>query len=182
MLHAHNRPGISGNPPARPLVGAVGQSTIGEQAAPLSTIFESCSSLLRPKMQLTSGNSALASLLLHCARPNQCWSMDFVSDKLVDGRSFRILTVVDQFTRECVAPEDDRSMTGMKVAYALDAANQERGCLPESITVDNGSEFCSRAGREGPRSMRLGMRSQREPNRATSFAFLRAPSRTCPPR
>ena len=36
------------------------------------------------------------------ARPNQCWSMDFVSDKLADGRSFRILTVVDQFTRECV--------------------------------------------------------------------------------
>lgn len=35
-------------------------------------------------------------------RPNQCWSMDFVSDKLADGRAFRILTVVDQFTRECV--------------------------------------------------------------------------------
>ncbi|MFZ0760099.1 MAG: IS3 family transposase [Candidatus Sulfotelmatobacter sp.] len=80
------------------------------------------------------------------SRPNQCWSMDFVSDKLADGRSFRILTVtvVDQFTRECVALEADRSMTGMKVAQALDAANQERGCLPESITVDNGSEFCSR--------------------------------------
>jgi putative transposase len=35
--------------------------------------------------------------------PNHCWSADFVSDKLADGRSFRILTVVDQFTRECVA-------------------------------------------------------------------------------
>jgi putative transposase len=35
--------------------------------------------------------------------PNQCWSADFVSDKLVDGRAYRILTVVDQFTRECVA-------------------------------------------------------------------------------
>jgi putative transposase len=79
------------------------------------------------------------------ARPNQCWSMDFVSDKLADGRSFRILTVVDQFTRECVALEADRSMTGMKVAQALESARQERGSLPESITVDNGSEFCSRA-------------------------------------
>ena len=78
-------------------------------------------------------------------RPNQCWSMDFVSDKLADGRSFRILTVVDQFTRECVGLEADRSMTGMKVAQALDQARQERGSLPESITVDNGSEFCSRA-------------------------------------
>jgi putative transposase len=79
------------------------------------------------------------------ARPNQCWSMDFVSDKLADGRSIRILTVVDQFTRECVALEADRSMTGMKVAQALEHARHERGHLPESITVDNGSEFCSRA-------------------------------------
>ena len=78
-------------------------------------------------------------------RPNQCWSMDFVSDKLADGRSFRILTVVDQFTRECVGLEANRSMTGMKVAQALEQARHERGHLPESITVDNGSEFCSRA-------------------------------------
>jgi putative transposase len=78
-------------------------------------------------------------------RPNQYWSMDFVSDKLADGRSFRILTVVDQFTRECVGLEADRAMTGMKVAQALERAQRERDNLPESITVDNGSEFCSRA-------------------------------------
>ncbi len=68
-----------------------------------------------------------------------------MSDKLADGRSFRILTVVDQFTRECVGLEADRSMTGMKVAEALEHARQERGHLPESITVDNGSEFSGRA-------------------------------------
>ena len=79
------------------------------------------------------------------ARLNQCWSMDFVSDKLADGRSFRILTVVDQFTRECVGLTADRSMTGMKVAETLGLAQQERGRLPESITVDNGSEFSGRA-------------------------------------
>ena len=78
-------------------------------------------------------------------RPNQCWSMDFVTDKLVDGRSFRILTVVDQFTRECVALAADRSMTGMRVVQVLEAAKPERGSLPESITVDNGSEFSGRA-------------------------------------
>ena len=78
-------------------------------------------------------------------RANQHWSMDFVSDKLADGRSFRILTVVDQFTRECVGLEADRSMTGWKVAEALDRARQERGRLPETITVDNGSEFSGRA-------------------------------------
>lgn len=37
--------------------------------------------------------------------PNQCWSADFVSDKLTDGRSYRILTLIDQFTRECIAIE-----------------------------------------------------------------------------
>ena len=79
------------------------------------------------------------------AGANQRWSMDFVSDRLADGRSFRILTVVDQFARECVGLEADRTMTGMKVAQALEKTKAERGSLPESITVDNGSEFCSRA-------------------------------------
>ena len=68
-----------------------------------------------------------------------------MSDKLADGRSFRILTVVDQFTRECVCLEADRAMTGMTVAQALERAKVERGKLPASITVDNGTEFCSRA-------------------------------------
>jgi putative transposase len=77
--------------------------------------------------------------------PNQCWSMDFLNDKLADGRSFRILTVVDQFTRECICLEADRAMTGMKVAQALERAKAERDNLPVSITVDNGTEFCSRA-------------------------------------
>lgn len=78
------------------------------------------------------------------SHPNQCWSMDFVSDKLADGRSFRILTVVDQFTRECVWLEADRSMTGAKVVAALSKASAERDGAPMSITCDNGSEFASR--------------------------------------
>ena len=78
-------------------------------------------------------------------RPNQCWSADFVSDKLVDGRSIRILTVVDQFTRECVWLEADRSMNGPKVVEALTRAIAERGATPESLTLDNGSEFAGRA-------------------------------------
>ena len=79
------------------------------------------------------------------ARANQCWSMDFVSDKFADGRSFRILTVIDQFTRECVALKADRAMTGSKVAEVLERARKQRDGLPESITVDNGSEFSGRA-------------------------------------
>jgi len=49
------------------------------------------------------------------SRPNQRWSMDFVSDRLADGRWFRILTVVDQYTRECLCIYADRSQTGEKV-------------------------------------------------------------------
>lgn len=52
-------------------------------------------------------------------RPNQRGSMDFVSARLHDDRLFRILTVVDQFTRECVALATDYSMSGRKVAAAL---------------------------------------------------------------
>jgi transposase InsO family protein len=68
--------------------------------------------------------------------PNQCWSADFVSDKLTDGRSYRILTVIDQFTRECVALEADRSLHGRHVVAALARAGTERGKAPRSITLD----------------------------------------------
>lgn len=73
-------------------------------------------------------------------RANEQWTMDFVMDQLLDGRKFRILTVVDKFSRECVLMEADFSLTGKKVAKALERAGQQRP-LPEAITVDNGSEF-----------------------------------------
>jgi putative transposase len=101
--------------------------------------------IVRTKQRRKLARRQRAMTTAMAARPNQCWSMDFVSDKFADGRSFRILTVIDQFTRECVRLEADRSMTGRKVAEALERAKQERSRLPESITVDNGSEFCSRA-------------------------------------
>jgi putative transposase len=78
-------------------------------------------------------------------RPNQCWSMDFVSDKLSDGRSFRILSMVDQYTREGTGLAADRSMSGTKVVEALNRAILESGGAPGSITCDNGSEFAGRA-------------------------------------
>jgi putative transposase len=78
-------------------------------------------------------------------RPRQCWSMDFVSDQLADGRAFRILTRVDQFTRECVLLEAGRSISGAQVAEALQRVIESEGAAPESITCDNGSEFTGRA-------------------------------------
>jgi putative transposase len=77
-------------------------------------------------------------------RPNEKWSMDFVAARLLDGRWFRVLTVVDQFTRECLLLLADSSLTGQKVAWGLAQVIAERG-TPTSITVDNGSEFYSRA-------------------------------------
>jgi len=68
-----------------------------------------------------------------------------VTDKLTDGKSFRVLTVVDQFTRQCIAPSAGDSMTVAKAAEALRAAANEYGAAPESITVDNGNEFTDRA-------------------------------------
>jgi putative transposase len=78
------------------------------------------------------------------SRRNERWSMDFVTDRLEDGRSFRILTVVDQYSRECVALAPSLKMSGEKVAECLSQVGQQRG-LPQAITVDNGSEFYSRA-------------------------------------
>jgi putative transposase len=78
-------------------------------------------------------------------KPNQCWSMDFVSVRLSDGRFARILTIVDQFTRECVGLFAAVRMSGNMVARDLDIAFAEREAQPLSITVDNGSEFTSRA-------------------------------------
>jgi putative transposase len=70
--------------------------------------------------------------------------MDFVTDRLVEGRAFRVLTVVDQFSRECPLLEPDFSLSGEKVAACLERVGKERG-LPKVITVDNGSEFYSKA-------------------------------------
>jgi putative transposase len=72
------------------------------------------------------------------------WSMDFTADTLADGRVFRTLNIVDDFTRECVAIEVDRSLPGLRVARVLDRLQATVG-LPHSIVVDNGPEFAGRA-------------------------------------
>ena len=76
--------------------------------------------------------------------PGQRWSVDFVADVLSDGRRFRILAVVDDFTRECLALVVDTSLSGVRVARELDRIVRERGC-PCMIVSDNGTEFTSNA-------------------------------------
>jgi len=71
--------------------------------------------------------------------------MDFVYDALADGRQFRVLTVVDQWSRESPLLEVATAMSGRTVAEALDRVLGGHGAIPRSITVDHGTEFTSRA-------------------------------------
>jgi putative transposase len=76
-------------------------------------------------------------------RPSQRWSMDFMHDSLSSGRSFRILNVLDEFSREYLAAEVDLSLPAERVVRVLDGLLLERG-RPDEIWVDNGTEFTSK--------------------------------------
>ena len=72
------------------------------------------------------------------------WSIDFVSDAPGDGRRFRALTIVDDYTRACPAIEVDLSLSGERVVRVLERLAETRG-LPRAIVLDNGPEFVSHA-------------------------------------
>jgi putative transposase len=76
--------------------------------------------------------------------PNQRWSLDFLSDAFSDGRRFRILAIVDDFTRECLALVPDTSLPGLRVVRELNALIAERG-RPAMIVSDNGTELTGMA-------------------------------------
>ena len=76
--------------------------------------------------------------------PNQRWSLDFVSDALVDGRRFRVLCVLDDFSRECLATVVDNSLSGERVGRELDRIALSTG-YPCMIVSDNGTELTSNA-------------------------------------
>jgi len=76
--------------------------------------------------------------------PNQRWSLDFLTDAFTDGRRFRILAIVDDFTRECLALVADTSLSGLRVVRELDALIAIRG-RPAMIVSDNGTELTSMA-------------------------------------
>ena len=76
--------------------------------------------------------------------PNDRWSLDFVSDQMTDGRRFRVLTVVDDCTRECLTLVADTSLSGLRVARELEILMASRG-RPKMIVSDNGTEFTSNA-------------------------------------
>jgi putative transposase len=82
--------------------------------------------------------------LRQARRPNEIWVLDFVSDVLVSGRRFRVLSVEDEHTREGLLVEIDTSLPGTRVARALDRIVAERG-KPAMIVSDNGTELTSNA-------------------------------------
>jgi putative transposase len=81
--------------------------------------------------------------LAQTEKPNECWSMDFMSDALLNGRRFRTFNVIDDYNREALAIEADTSLPALRVTRVLDRIATERG-YPQRIRVDNGPEFTSR--------------------------------------
>jgi putative transposase len=102
--------------------------------------------------------------------PLECWSMDFVADRLSDGRQIRMLTLVDNFSRVSPAIEVDFSLTGKRVVEVLERLKKTCG-LPKVIRVDNGSEFISKAMDEW--AYRNGVKLEfSRPGKPTDNAFI----------
>ncbi len=95
----------------------------------------------RPRRSKTAAHRQQRPLLTGA---HQCWSMDFVSDQLFDGRRFRALTLVDNYSRECLEIEVGQSLKGFDVVDVMERIKQVRGVVPKRIQVDNGSEFISK--------------------------------------
>lgn len=78
------------------------------------------------------------------SRANERWSLDFISDAFTDGRRFRVLAVVDDFSRQCLALVADTSLSGLRMTRELDTIITRRG-KPHTIVSDNGTEMTSMA-------------------------------------
>jgi putative transposase len=83
------------------------------------------------------------------------WSYDFVADRTRDGRSFRMLTLIDEYTRECLAIEVARNLNSEDVLRVLDEQFLRRG-VPEHIRSDNGAEFTAKAVRQWLQTLEIG--------------------------
>ena len=94
----------------------------------------------RPRRHVSASHRKEA---IKAIRPNQYWAMDFVSDQLVGSKRFRALTVVDVYTRECLAITPGQHLGAEDVVRTLEEIATKRGA-PSGIQCDNGSEFSGR--------------------------------------
>lgn len=106
-------------------------------------IYTALGLAVRKKTRRTRAFQRRAPLVAAQAKGER-WSADFVSDQLATGQRFRVLSVVDDFTRECVVCFAATSITGQRVAGLLDQATKAYG-KPKTLISDNGPEFTSRA-------------------------------------
>ena len=88
--------------------------------------------------------------------PNQQWALDFVHDRVGEGRALRVLTIIDEFTRECLATEVDTGISSRQVAMTLERILATRP-RPGSLRCDNGPEFRSRYFNAWCKSQRIGL-------------------------
>jgi putative transposase len=105
-------------------------------------------------------------------QPNECWSMDFMSDELYNGQRIRLLTLVDNFTRESLTIEVDHHLGGQRVVEILNQLGTERG-LPEKIQMDNGPEFTAKKLDQWAYLNRVELDFSR-PGKPTDNAFIEA--------
>jgi putative transposase len=101
--------------------------------------------------------------------PNQRWSLDFASDTLADGRRFRMLCVVDDFSRECLALVADPSLSGKRVARELGVIAARRG-LPLTVVNDNGTELTGTAILGWSQDRSVGWHTSRPASRSSEAA------------
>jgi len=99
--------------------------------------------MMRPKRHHRHVTGSRRMVRITANHPNESWSMDFMSDELYNGQRIRLLTLVDNFTRESLAIEVDEHLGSQRVIETLGQVSSIRG-LPKSIRVDNGPEFTSK--------------------------------------
>jgi putative transposase len=99
--------------------------------------------MLRPKKPRRHVSAHRRMETIEATGPNEGWSMDFMHDELFNGQRIRLLTLVDNFTRESLAIEVDTHLDGHQVVEVLQRISLERD-LPKTIRLDNGPEFISK--------------------------------------
>jgi putative transposase len=100
--------------------------------------------MMRPKKPRRHVTACRRMERMTATAPNEGWSMDFMSDELYNGQRIRLLTLVDNFTRESLTIEVDNHLGGHRVVEVLQLLSKGRS-LPRTIRVDNGPEFISKA-------------------------------------
>jgi transposase InsO family protein len=102
----------------------------------------------RQRKRQRLGSSENGTQRRRATRVNEVWSYDLIFDQTADGRRLKWLPICDEFSRENLALEVERRMTARDVIRVLDAAAEQRGCVPDYIRSDNGPEFIADAVRE----------------------------------